>query len=120
MKKNNKLPLYITLIALDFVVTVFLLVIAIIMLAKSANLSGAEREALKPHDMISFFQKYPMVYGFTCVVPLILLLFVNIIVLVIYVRRTTKREAVKVTDLSEEEKEALRQELLKDLQEKKE
>ena len=120
MKKNNKLPLYIALLALDFVVTVFLLVISIILLAKSASMNAAQIDAMPVTDMISFFQKNPMVYGFTCVVPLILLLLANIVILVVYVRKTTKKEAVKVTDLSEDEKEALRQELLKDLQQKKE
>ncbi len=120
MKKNNKLPLYITLLALDFAVTVFLLVIAIIMLVKTATTSQGDLAFLEVKDMISYFQKNPMVYGFTCVVPLFLLLIGNIVILVIYVRKTSKREAVKVNDLSEEEKEALRQELLKDLQNKKE
>jgi hypothetical protein len=34
----------------------------------------------------------------------------------LYVRKTTKKEPAKLDDLSEEQKEALRQELLKDLQ----
>lgn len=120
MKKNNRLPLYITLLALDFAITAFLLVISIIMLVKTASMSAIQIEEMKVTDMISFFQKNPMVYGFTCVVPLFLLLIANIVILIIYVRKTSKREAVKVNDLSEEEKEALRQELLKDLQNKKE
>lgn len=120
MKKNKKLPLYISLLAIDFAVTVFLLVIAIIMLAKTAGMTAAQIDAMEAKDMISYFQKNPMVYGFTCVVPLFLLLVGNIVILVIYVRKTSKKEPVKVNDLSEEEKEALRQELLKDLQNKKE
>ena len=119
MKKNNKLPLYIALLALDFVITVFLLVVAIIMLVKSSQMTAVEIEALEAKDMISFFQKNPLVYGLTCVVPLFLLLIGNVIILILYVRKTTKRETVKVTDLSEAEKEALKQELLKDLQNKK-
>lgn len=120
MKKNNKLPLYIALLALDFALTVFLLVIAIIMLVKTASMNSADYVGLEVTDMISYFQKNPMVYGFTCVVPLFVLLIGNIIILVLYVRKTSKKEPVKVNDLSEEEKEALRQELLKDLQNKKE
>ena len=61
----------------------------------------------------------PWVYGVAFVIPLFLLLAGNIIGLVIYVKKTTKVEVqanVTVNDLSEEQKEALRQELLKDLQ----
>ena len=58
----------------------------------------------------------PLVYGLAFVVPLFILLAANIIGLVFYVRKTTKKEPVKVQDLSEAQKEALRQELLKDLQ----
>ena len=50
------------------------------------------------------------------VIPLFVLLAANIVGLVIYVRKTTKREPAKLQDLSDEQKEALRQELLKDLQ----
>lgn len=119
--KKNRLPLYITLFALDAAITIFLLVIAIIMLTKAAqHLTPAQIQALEGKDMITYFQKHPNVYGWTCVAPLIALFLVNIGVLVLYVRKTTKKEKVNVEDLSEEEKEALRQELLNDLQSKKE
>ena len=58
----------------------------------------------------------PWKYGVFFVVPLFILLAGNIIGLVFYVRKTTKKEPVKVQDLSEAQKEALRQELLRDLQ----
>ena len=118
--KNKRIPLYITLLVLDAAITVFLLVVSIVMLAKSAQMTPAQIEAMEAKDMISFFQKNPLVYGLTCVVPLVALFVVNIIVLILYVRKTTKKETVKVKDLSEDEKEALRQELLKDLQKKEE
>ena len=121
MKKNNKLPLYIALLALDAAITIFLLVISIIMLTKAAqHLSQDQIKALPGKDMITFFQKNPTVYGWTCVAPLIALFLVNIVVLILYVRKTANKEKVTVSDLSEEEKEALRQELLNDLQSKKE
>ena len=50
------------------------------------------------------------------VIPLFVLLAGNVIGLVIYVRKSSKKEPAKLDDLSEEQKEALRQELLKDLQ----
>ena len=53
-------------------------------------------------------------------VTLFLILAGNIIGLVIYVRRSAKKEPVKVNDLTEEQKEALRQELLNDLKNEKE
>ena len=49
-------------------------------------------------------------------VPLFILLALNIVGLVIYVKKTSKKEPAKLDDLSDEQKEALRQELLKDLQ----
>lgn len=66
--------------------------------------------------MIKYLIENPTVYLVTCVIPLFVLLAVNIIGLVIYVRKTSKKEPAKLDDLSEEQKEALRQELLKDLQ----
>lgn len=113
---KNKKPLWIALIALDVAVTLFLLVLSIIMLAKTAGKSPAEiNEAT---GFIGYLQKNPLVYGLAFVVPLFLILAANIVGLVIYVRKSTKKEPVKVNDLSDAEKEALKAELLKDLQNK--
>ena len=121
MKNNKKLPLYIALFALDAIITVFLLVIAIIMLARAAQgLTPAQIADLPEDNMINYFQKHPTVYGWTCVVPLFVLLIANIVVLFLYVRKTSKKEAIKVNDLTDEEKEALKQELLNELKDKKE
>ena len=118
MKNNKKLPLYIALFALDAVITIFLLVVSIIMLEQSAKgLTPAQIADLPDNNMIYYFMKHPNVFGFTCVVPLVVLLIANIVVLLLYVRNTSKKEALKVKDLSEEEKEALKQELLKELKE---
>ena len=111
---KNKKPLFIALISLDVIITIGLFVISIIMLA-NATKTTAERE-----DMTGFIgwlvNLKPWVYGVAFVVPLFVLLAANIIGLVLYVRRTTKKEPVKVDDLSEEQKEALRKELLNELQ----
>ena len=121
MKNNKKLPLYIALFALDAIITIFLLVVAIIMLARAAQgLTPAQIADLPEDNMINYFQKHPTVYGWTCVVPLFVLLIANIVVLFLYVRKTSKKEAIKVNDLTDEEKEALKQELLNELKEKKE
>ena len=116
MKKYKK-QLLIGLIALDFAITVFLFVISIIMLAKMAQHPNNPQEAAAASKgMIKYFILNPTVFLVTCVIPLFILLAVNIVALVVYVRKTSKREPAKLDDLSDEQKEALRQELLKDLQ----
>ena len=116
MKKYKK-PLLLSLLGVDFALTVFLLVISIIMIATIVSNGNNPQEAAKhASGMIKFFIKNPTAYLFICVIPLFLLLAANIIGLVLYVRKTSKKEPTKLDDLSEEQKEALRQELLKDLQ----
>ena len=116
MKKYKK-PLLISLIAVDFALTVFLLVISIIMIATIASHNNDPRAAAEASsDMIKFFIENNTAYLWICVIPLFLLLAANIVGLVLYVRKTSKKEPAKLSDLSEEQKEALRQELLKDLQ----
>ena len=116
MKKYKK-PLIIALVALDFAITVFLFVLSIIMLAKmGAHPNNPKAAAADSSGMIKYFIENPTVYLVTCVIPLFVLLAVNIVGLVIYVKKTSKKEPAKLDDLSAEQKEALRQELLKDLQ----
>lgn len=114
---KNKKPLWITLIAIDVLITLFLLVLAIIML--SYSLTHTKEEILNTTGFLGYLQNNPTVYGLTCVVPLFVLLIVNIVVLVVYVRKVTKKPEVQVSDLTEEQKEALRQQLLNDLVNKK-
>ena len=112
MKKYKK-PLLIGLVSLDVAITIFLFVLSIIMLA-NANTPEAERKAMT--GFIGWLINLdPLVYGLAFVVPLFVLLVANIVGLVIYVRKTTKKEPVKVADLSDEQKEALKKELLNDL-----
>ena len=108
---KNKKPLIISLVVLDLAITIALFVISIIMLAKTIGSNGKVAEGF-----IGYLQTHTTVYFFAFVLPLFLLLAANIIGLVIYVKKTTKKEPVKVQDLSAEQKEALRQELLRDLQ----
>ncbi len=111
---KNKKPLWIALISVDVAITVFLFVVSIIMLA---NVSKTEAERFNMTGFVGWLVNLkPMVYGLAFVVPLFVLLAANIVGLVIYVKRSTKKEPVQVDDLTEEQKEALRQELLKDLQ----
>ena len=112
---KNKKPLWIVLISLDVIITIALFVISIIMLANVGK-NSLERQQLT--GLVSWLVNdlKPWQYGVFFVVPLFLLLAANIIGLVIYVRKSTKKEPVQVDDLTDEQKEALRQELLKDLQ----
>lgn len=114
---KNKKPLIITLIALDAAITIFLFVISIIMLASTAHMAKADIQ--NATGLIGEFQKNPGLFLGVVVIPLFLLLAGNIIGLVIYVKKTTKKEAIQVSELTEAEKEALKAELFKDFQEKK-
>ena len=112
MKKYKK-PLLIGLVSLDVAITIFLFVLSIIMLA-NAGKTAAERAAMT--GFVGWLVNLEAwVYGVSFVVPLFVLLVANIIGLVIYVRKSTKKEPVKVADLSDEQKEALKKELLNDL-----
>ena len=113
---KNKKVLWISLIALDVAVTVFMFVIHVIMLAKTVGNSGVlESET----TMIGWLQRNLTAYLWIFVIPLFIILAGNIVGLVLYVRKTAKKEAPTVDTLTEEQKEALKQELLKDLSENK-
>ena len=110
---KNKKPLFIALIALDLALTIFFLVISIIMLANTVGKTPAEIAANT--GFIGYLQNHTTVYFFGFVLPLFVLLAANIIGLVLFVKKTSKSEPTQLNDLSDEQKEALRQELLKDL-----
>ena len=95
MKKYKK-PLLIALVVLDVALITFFLVLSIMILV---TVTKYKNQAVANSDL-----------------PMFLVLAGNIIGLMLYVRKTTKKEPAKLDDLSEEQKEALRQELLRDLQ----
>lgn len=116
MKKPQKI-LLIAGIALDVAITVFLFVISIIMLATLGKY-GSTQKALQNVDegLVKFLLQNLTLYFWAFVFPLFILLAANILGLVFYVKKTSaKAEPAKLDDLSAEQKEALRQELLKDL-----
>ena len=116
MKKYKK-PLLIGIVTLDFAITIFLFVISIIMLVKMGqHPNNPQAAAADSSGLIKYFIQNPTIFLLTCVIPLFVLLALNIVGLVIYVKKTSKKEPAKLDDLSAEQKEALRQELLKDLQ----
>lgn len=114
MKKYKK-PLLIALIVLDVALITFFLVLSIMILitvTKYKNQAVANSDGL----VKAILQMKPVASFFAFVLPMFLVLAGNIVGLMLYVRKTTKKEPAKISDLSEEQKEALRQELLKDLQ----
>ena len=120
MNPKTKKILIFSGIGLDVAVTIFLFIIAIIMLATMPgnNLSQAQYNAKIEQNgpFIGYLQTHPTLYLLTCVIPLFVLLAANISFLVLYVRKLGKKPEVAVEDLSEEQKAALRAELLKELQ----
>lgn len=119
MNKNVKKGLLIGGIVVDVGITVFLLIVSIIMLATMPKNSIEMSEAIEMNGpFIGYLQKNPTVYLFTCVVPLFLLLGLNIVGLVMYIKKAGKTKAT-LAELSDEQKDALKAELLKDLTESK-
>ena len=119
MNKNVKKGLLIGGIVLDVGITVFLLVVSIIMLATMPANGVEMQKAIEMNGpFIGYLQQNPTVYLFTCVVPLFLLLGVNVVGLVMYIKKAGKTKAT-LAELSDEQKDALKAELLKDLTESK-
>lgn len=120
MKKFLK-PLIIAGLVLDVGVTIFLFVISIMILAKVIPAATINEAINNSKGLIKYLLQNPTVYLVAFVIPLFVLLALNVVGLIIYVKKTSGVKPAQLDDLSEEQKEALRQELLKDLQgEKKE
>ena len=119
MKKTTK-GLIIGGVAIDIAVTLFFFVISIIMLATLGKYGDPKRAAANSDGLILFLLQNTNVYFWGFVFPLFVLLAGNIILLVFYVKKTSakeaKKEQTKLDDLSDEQREALKAELLKDLQ----
>lgn len=121
MSKKTKRILFFTGLGLDVAITIFLFVVAIIMIVtmpRGSNMSQVEYDSKIAANgpFIGYLQSHSTIYLVTCVLPLIALLIANIIFLVLYVRKVSKKNEVAVNDLNEEQKAALRAELLKELQ----
>ena len=117
MNPKTKKILFFVGLGVDVAITVFLFVVAIIMLATMPKTQVAMEHAIEENGpFIGYLQQHSTLYLLTCVVPLFLLLGANIVFLVLYVRKLSKKPEVAVDDLNEEQKAALRAELLKELQ----
>ena len=108
--------LFIALFALDIAVTVFLFVVSIIMIATMPDFPTE----IDKTTFIGFLQANPTIFLLAFVLPLFLLLAGNVIILIMYIRKTNQKKKVQLNELSEEEKEALRKELMQDLASPKE
>ena len=116
---KNKKWLWISVGALDIALTVFFFVIHVIMIASVVGKTEEQVTQLRNSGtFIGYLAANNLVYLLAFVVPTFIILAANIVGLVFYVRKQTKKEPVKVTDLTEEQKEALKKELLKDLENK--
>ena len=115
MKKQTK-AFIIAGIGLDVVVSLFLFAISIIILFLVGKY-GVREAPNHSSGLILYLLQHTSFYFWVFVFPLFVLLVANIIGLVFYVKKTSEKEKAptKLDDLSEEQKEALRQELLKDL-----
>ena len=115
MKKYQK-SLLIAGVALDVVISIFLFVVSIIVIALVGKY-GVKEAPEHTSGLILYLLQHTSFYFWVFVFPLFVLLAGNIVGLVIYVKKTSAKEnaPTKLDDLSEEQKEALRQELLKDL-----
>lgn len=119
MKKSTK-SLIIGGVAIDVTITLFFFVISIIMLVMLGKYGDAKTAAANSDGLILYLLNNTNVYFWAFVFPLFVLLAGNIVLLVFYVKKTStkeaKKEQTKLDDLSDEQKEALKAELLKDLQ----
>lgn len=112
-KAKKKKTWLIVLITLDVVITVFLLIIAIIVLVET---NGKTAEEIKnATGFIGYLQNHTTFYFCLFVLPLFLLLAADIVGLVFFVRKQTKSEPVKVADLTEEQKDALKKQLYQEM-----
>ena len=114
---KNKKILWISLAVADVAVVLFLFVVHIVMLVNVIGKTPEEvQQFAKGEGLFPYLAGHLTVYGFAFVIPLFVILAANIIGLVLYIKKSTKKERVSVSDLSEEDKEALKKELLKDLE----
>lgn len=117
MNQKTKKILFFAGLGLDVAITVFLFVVALIMIITMPKTQIAMEHAIDDNGpFIGYLQQHSTLYFLTCVLPLILLLVANVVFLILYVRKQSKKAEPAVEDLSEEQKAALRAELLKELQ----
>lgn len=115
---NKKKLLFICGGIVDLGITLFLFVIHIIMLVNITGKTDEELIALRNQDnLIGLLMRNNVLYLCAFVIPLFVILAINIVALVFYVRKQSAVKVhVEVKDLTDEQKEALKKEILKDLE----
>lgn len=108
---KHKKIIYIGLFVIDIAVTVFLFVLSIIIIATMPSDPISLQQAT---GMIGYLQQNPNVLLGVVVVPLFALLAINVGLLIWFVK-TQNNKKLQVSDLSDEQKEKLKEELMKDL-----
>ena len=109
---KTKKILFIGLLALDIAITIFLFVVSILLLI---NMPTYTIEIANKPEFYRFFYQNEWAIPVIIVVPLFLLLGLNVLALFLYVKKTNANKKVKLNELSDAEKEALRKELMRDL-----
>ena len=115
MSKRGKKILTYSLLGLDAALTIFLFVVSIIMIVRSVTMTPAQIQVAT--GFIAYLQNHTTFYLCLFVIPLFLLLAANIVALVMYLKKDQHKQ-VKMSDLTEEQKEALKKQLLEDLTKK--
>ena len=104
--------------SLDAAITIFLFVVSIIMLATMPKTEADYLIAQRTPGMIPYLQTHSTIYLVSCVLPLVILLAVNVYACIRFIKKVYAKKKVELNDLSDDEKEKLRQEILNDLQKK--
>lgn len=115
---NKKKILLGVAFTLDAALTIALFVISIIMLVTMPKTQTDFIIAQQTPGLIPYLQTHSTIYLVSCVLPLVILLAVNVYACIRFIKKVYVRKKVELNDLSDDEKEKLRQEILNDLQKK--
>lgn len=113
---KQKKILYISLFVIDILLTLFLFVLSLIIIVTMPKDPISLQNAT---GMIGWLQQNPNIMLGVIVVPLFALLAINVGVLIWYIRSQNNKK-VEVSDLSEEMKAKLKEELIRELTNKEE
>lgn len=115
MNPKAKKALIIAGIAVDVLITIALFVFSVVILV---NMPDSKFESLPADTFLGYFQHNPEMILICDVLPLALLLVANVCLAIWYIKKTGKKEEkkqVSLSDLSEEEKAALKQKILQEM-----
>ena len=110
---KNKKVLWIAIVGVDVALTIFLFVIHIIMITTLAQNQNGDLS--KVGGLAGYLINNLNLYLGAFVIPTFVILAGNIVALVIYVRKQTKKEPISVNELTDEQKEELKKQLLDDI-----